>query len=422
MKTMTPLLFTSTLAAICGAAQASTLKHGFMLTSDEPSTFEDPPLIPDINTTGMLKINGWEEPEMFPEGGNSPMHFEPDVKWAAESKLSKPVQWLLGGVWVLMLASLPFAIPLIDKKPVTKTQMVVGGTMLVVLFGGFYLFTNIILFTSVHFDTIRPLTIVECIYFMSQLITTVGYGDIGPAKIRGQVFVGLYVLGALFVIGMLVSDATAHVAKGFEEYKRRRYASSHDDQGDERVRDLNSLIKPEHPSAVPLMTSMVVFAVIAFVWIVFFSSVPAEHKNVFQATYMSVITLSTVGLGWFTPLTESGMIFGAFFMIFGSTALLSVVGNFTELMVKLNHYERESSVTKAQVLELLHSIAKQDGHEDDMSELEFYKFSLLHCGASQGVLDHISEAFQRLNPTKGIVSLEAVHDALKEAHISARTE
>merc|ERR1719378_1775818 len=101
---------------------------------------------------------------------------------------------------------MPFIIPVLDQKPPTKTQKIVGVCMLVVLWGGFYLFTNIILFQSVHFKRIRPLTVVECMYFMSQVITTVGYGDITPAKVRGQVFVGLYVLGALFIISMVVSD------------------------------------------------------------------------------------------------------------------------------------------------------------------------------------------------------------------------
>merc|ERR1719401_2855930 len=115
------------------------------------------------------------------------------------------------------------------------------------------------------------------------------------------------------------------------------------------------------------------------------------------------------------------MIFGAFFMILGSTALLSVVGNFTELMVKLNLYERESSESKEEVLSTLKRISEEDGHED-VSELEFYKFSLLRSGVSQESIEHITEAFQRLNPTNGAVTLEAVHKALKEAPISPRPE
>merc|ERR1740130_2435288 len=70
-------------------------------------------------------INMFEEPE----GGTSPMGNmpgRPEVEWSDKSNVPKPVQWAIGSIWVLMLASLPFIIPLIDQKPVTKTQMVVG--------------------------------------------------------------------------------------------------------------------------------------------------------------------------------------------------------------------------------------------------------------------------------------------------------
>merc|ERR1719171_3345733 len=119
-----------------------------------------------------------------------------------------------------MLGSIPFILPIMDHKPITNSQIVVGALMLTVLLGGMWLFTNIILFQSIHFEKNRPLTIVECIYFMTQAITTVGYGDVTPAKPRGQIFVAFYVLGAIFVIAMLVSDLVSHVVAKVEEYKQ----------------------------------------------------------------------------------------------------------------------------------------------------------------------------------------------------------
>merc|ERR1719326_619229 len=92
--------------------------------------------------------------------------------------------------------------------------------MMVVFFGGLWLFTHVIIFQSVHFDRKRPLTIIECMYFMSQVITTVGYGDITPAKVRGQVFVGLYVLGAMFIISMVVSDVINQLIESADNYRR----------------------------------------------------------------------------------------------------------------------------------------------------------------------------------------------------------
>merc|ERR1719440_1346645 len=130
-----------------------------------------------------------------------------------------------------MMASLPFAIPILDKKEVTSTQKCVGMSMMFVLFGGLYLFTQVILFQSIHFDGLRPLTFIECIYFMSQIITTVGYGDITPAKTRGQVFVALYVIGSLFIIAMLMNQLVEHLVLMFKEEEDEMYFSARSSAG-----------------------------------------------------------------------------------------------------------------------------------------------------------------------------------------------
>merc|ERR1719313_2742718 len=147
--------------------------------------------------------------------------FAVPVKFPEHSHLPAWVQYFWCILWIVMLAGLPAVVPLANRKMPTKSQIVVGVSMSVIFFGGLYLFTNIILFQSIHFKKIRPLTIVECMYFMSHVITTVCYGDITPAKVRGQVFVGLYVLGAMFIISMVVSDVVNQLIESAERYKRK---------------------------------------------------------------------------------------------------------------------------------------------------------------------------------------------------------
>merc|ERR1719408_968457 len=108
-----------------------------------------------------------------------------------------------------------------------------------------------------------------------------------------------------------------------------------------------SIGEAQKPSTANLMTSLAVFGVIDTMWVLFFSLHPDEGKTVFQSIYMSVITLSSVGFGWFTPITEEGMIFGAYFMIFGCAALVNVITQFTELMMKLNEFEKMSATSGA---------------------------------------------------------------------------
>jgi len=303
--------------------------------------------------------------------------------------------------------------PILDHKAVTNTQKAVGATMLVVLFGVFYLFTNIILFQSIHFKTIRTLNIVECVYFMSQVITTVGYGDITPAKIRGQVFVGLYVIGALFVIAMVISDLTNNMIVMARKYKEKLALEQqkHESPRDRKEMTVAQLVKPQKPSIQPLLVALAVFVAIDCIWVAFFSMKEGEGKDVFQAIYMSVITLSSVGFGWFTPVTEGGMIFASFFFLFGCGALVNVITCFTELMVKLNEWERHSSPQRTvQALADLKGLV--DG-SDRVTQSQFIEFSLLQMNCvSKTQLDHIQQAFENLSPKNGVITMKAVQDTL----------
>merc|ERR1719271_1666698 len=92
-------------------------------------------------------------------------------------------------------------------------------------------------------------------------------------------------------------------------------------------------------SLVASTLSMLLFIVVG---VLFFHYMPGEDKTWLQATYMSIITLSTVGFGAFTATTETGKVFGAFWMIFGVAALVSFVSAFTEIMMKIKEREKFS--------------------------------------------------------------------------------
>lgn len=366
-----------------------------------------------------------EDPDDVAEqvrGAQAPMTAN-TIHWKSKSDLPPVLQYFFAGSWVLMLCSMPFIIPLVDRNPVTRTQVVVGASMLVVLLGGFYLFTNIILFQSVHFEEeIRPLTVVECIYFMSQVITTVGYGDVTPAKIRGQVFVGLYVIGALFIIAMVMSELTDHLVLMAQQYKHRlakeAAAKAKQDAANGRrpppsqTKTVKHLVGVPKPSVQGLLTALAVFAIIDICWIAFFSLNEKEDKTTFQSLYMSVITLSSVGFGFFTPVTEAGMVFGAFFMLFGCAALVNVITAFCELVVKLNEWERFSEDHTA---EALSSLRKLTGGSAVVTESQFIEFTLLQMQlVNEEQLQDIRQAFLNCkpDPAKRSVSPAAVKDSI----------
>jgi len=386
---------------------------------------------------GFLKGHYSDLPDLdevpVPELDDLPEHLP--VQWPAESQLPLSVQYLLAFTWIILLSSIPLLLPVMERHPPTRTQMSVGGAMLVVVIGGFYLFTHVILFQSGHFKTIRTLTSVECIYFMAQVITTVGYGDITPAKSFGQVFVAMYVLGALFIIAMLISDLIVHMMTVYEEHKETqrakrlaiisRYspvaaqrhpagrdplAESHLEQ---EVDAISMMLKRDEPSVRPLLAAFLIFLALDVCWIIFFSSYPGEDKTLFQASYMSVITLSTVGFGWFTPVTEAGMIFASFWMLFGSAALVAVIGEFTELMVKLHEFEKPDAEWKEAAMANLREISSG---RKFVTELEFLCFGLVEMKCvDKDDLDDILEDFSEMNPKNGNVSRQYIEQLLSKA-------
>jgi len=342
------------------------------------------------------------------------------VKWPDTSSVPKVLQIFFAFSWVLMLALLPFIIPLSDKEPVTKTQISVGTCMMFVLFGGFYLFTNVILFQSVHFDKLRPLTIVECVYFMSQVITTVGYGDITPAKQSGQVFVALYVLGALFIIANIVSDVACHIGEKLEEQKKIRHEAAlaefkarhnPDTPRPETPRvPVRALIKADTPSLQPLFLAFMNFLILAVCWVAFFVLYPGEGKTLFEAIYMSLITLSTVGLGAILPVTEGGMIFAAYWMLFGVCALGNVVSTFTDYAIASHKYDLYTANDKESAAEALRA---QVHGKPDVTAMQFLKFCLLSKGTVTKLqIELIVEAFQALGPEKGVLDIKTVEAQL----------
>lgn len=338
------------------------------------------------------------------EEGNQPQ-MEGDVQvWDETTRLDVRVSVAIAVLWVMMLMSLPAWIRFLSGEPFTITQWVVAGAMWIAVFGGMYLFTNVVKFQSAHFSEVRVLTLVECIYLMSQVITTVGYGDITPAYPRGQVFVGFYVLMSLFVIAMLVSDMVALIMSTVQSYQEKLFHKEHVEvnynlkgkakANAQQQRGKHGLaVKAERPSFSPVVYSGSVYAVFAITWILFFHYYPGEGKTWLQAIYMSVITLSTVGFGAFTPNTTWGMVFAAFWMIFGSAALVSVVTSFTDYTLKMQEYERFDPAATTKAIDDF----KEKHKHSEMTETQFIRFQLVQKGlVTEGDVNYVLANFHVL--------------------------
>lgn len=267
---------------------------------------------------------------------------------------------------------------------------------------------------------------------MSQVVTTVGYGDITPALPRGQVFVGLYVVCSILVIAMMLSELVAHVTDAAGEYQEKLAAARAkkvEQSQNQDIEEPHTKRRPlaaanfvgvvEAPSKVPLMVAFGCFSFFAMTWALFFHLYPGEGKSPMEAIYMSVITLSTVGFGAFTPSTPAGQVFAAFWMIFGSAALVAVITKFTELMLKIEAYERHDPDEAKRHMHEFREKHVQEKNTDEISELDLFKYVLKQRGlVSEGDLSLFEASFKELASGEKdgmpVVSLSQLQNLLED--------
>jgi len=279
------------------------------------------------------------------------------------ASLPLSVELLVAIVWVLMVCCMPLVSMKYDGRPITRTVITTTVVMLCSFLGGIWLFTNLLFFQSSHFEGLRSLTLVECVYLMAQVLTTVGYGDITPAKPRAQVFVALYVLFSLLIIANTVSEVSNTIAERLWEVNEEAAERAAERarsliRREERVEEelavdttgtleeneiaLGKILQQKVPP-LPwknLRQKLTGWLFFVFLGVAFYANYPGEEKTMWQSVYYSIITLSTVGFGAFTALTPGGKAFGAFWMLFGSFSLLGLVGAFTEMMCVIRSREK----------------------------------------------------------------------------------
>jgi len=291
----------------------------------------------------------------------------PDYNEETDVGMPVSVETFFAIIFVAMIGSIPFIlVKLKGTEELTQAHYIESGVLLVWLTGTLFLFTNVLKFGSGHFAGLRPLTLVEAVYVLAQVLTTVGYGDITPALPRGQIWVAINVILALCLYGSIISEVTeivqARIADYWSKQKQAgneagsprnalggvmedqylRSASGYKIGGktDKIAPPLRNWKVEANIDYGPLTKSAVAFAVSATIGVMFWHYYPGENKSWLQAIYMSIITLSTVGFGWFNATTEGGKVFGAFWMMFGVATLAATLTNWCEIMTKLKQVER----------------------------------------------------------------------------------
>eukprot|EP00747_Dinoflagellata_sp_TGD_P184403 gnl/TRDRNA2_/TRDRNA2_39990_c0_seq1.p1 gnl/TRDRNA2_/TRDRNA2_39990_c0~~gnl/TRDRNA2_/TRDRNA2_39990_c0_seq1.p1 ORF type:complete len:478 (+),score=78.36 gnl/TRDRNA2_/TRDRNA2_39990_c0_seq1:93-1526(+) len=292
-------------------------------------------------------------------------------------------------------------------------------------------------------------------YFICQIVTTVGYGDLTVEDDLMKCFCAVYALCCIVVIGYVVGVFTQHLHERQSEAVRHNL---HRLQAMVSSADLSSFqsmvtsvnFASEHPSMMKRVEEMraqyghcaslfaATFIMLCFVLFgtVFYATYEACScsfgktavdgcrednydtcvttggyvKTWPSAFYMSVMTLTTVGFGDHCPRSHLGRSVGAFWMVFGVASMVNFVKCLSEYFFELGA-NRDLELDEEINDETFHAMDKdRSGH---LSRAEYRGYILVKHGlVKQEDLDIIDRHYDMLDEDKSEqVTLEMIKRA-----------
>jgi len=250
----------------------------------------------------------------------------------------------------------------------------------------------------------------EGLYVIVQIITTIGYGDITVSSEHAKVFMGLYVVLTLLLLGAILTDLLDKFVKTNQEILRAKLRKVQAAMVDDVVGEDGA--KAAYGNMNELLSSFAIFAFFVVVGTVFYAtyeSCSCSHGvtridgcvdekcaatggatlSWVDAFYMALITLTTVGFGDHSPKSPTGRAVGCVWMLLGVVATGNFVSCFGQLLLSR---DKEQTRIDRVSRELFNKIDKN--HDGTLSRLEFRTYALIKFGlVTEENLEEIDELF-----------------------------
>ncbi|CAK0906483.1 unnamed protein product [Prorocentrum cordatum] len=290
------------------------------------------------------------------------------------------------------------------------------AVMLVALYAGFIMFEG--------------MTPVTCIYLIVQIVTTIGYGDVTPKSEPVMVFVALFTIMTLVVLAyfmnLLVQMASAREEAVLEELVNSVGTLS----------EAHLAVRQDRVSAEcrKLGISTLLFLGSILFGTVFYSiyescscsygetelagcddtdygtcvETKGATKSMSEAFYFSVITLTTVGFGDFTPESRVGRWVGIAWMIFGVGATANWIGALSSFFFERNKSHKQRDTPSSD--ELFETLDAD--HDGCLTRAEHHVYLLRKQGIlSDSMLQTLNEHFDTLDVNvRGMLDIKQMHE------------
>lgn len=257
--------------------------------------------------------------------------------------------------------------------------------------------------------------VIESLYVMVQIVTTVGYGDLTPVQPGGYLFTACYVLTAVVVVSSVVGAITDRVIKSHESVAANLSTQlvSQALGGELSGSISNGQILPYKAEVINFLKAFGVWSSFVASGTLFFHLFPGEKKSFIEAFYMSVVTLTTVGFGDQTPTTRTGKIFAIIWMLLGVAAFANMIGRFAGLMASR---EGMNALQEDDLLRIMSDPLFLKGQDDLQAResvvrrADFILFMLCDMElVDRGIVDRLSANFEMLDKDgNGCLNMEDI--------------
>jgi len=252
-------------------------------------------------------------------------------------------------------------------------------------------------------------SLVSTLYFLMQVVTTIGYGDVTVSSEGTKLFMSFYVLCVLVMFSHLLNLFVQAWLKKHVELMQSFW----------EVGRANSCLQEFKP----VLASSVILAATILAGTVFYRAVePCEcvngnsliegcnsfsletckqtggyQKTFIDCFYMSVITVTTVGFGDHSPRSEEGRAFGIVWCVIGVGCCLNWLRTVTELLVEKHRWQQFSY----RHMRLDEKIFREMDLEGTgyLTRHEYLGYALIKHGLiSKGIIDYLNAQFDDMDP------------------------
>ena len=231
-------------------------------------------------------------------------------------------------------------------------------------------------------------TFLDALYFSVVIATTVGYGDIVPLRAVTKIFVSLYaVLSVALIGGMLqslverLSETQSDIATSAANRLLRYSTDSNTDDSHQGPSAENDLIQATRIAVVRARARLQ--ATLAMLFFACFSGAILYGKflqtSFVDLFYFLCVSMTTVGLGDIHPISRVGKAYAAIWLVLTSLGFANILSQYANLRLKERERDQIERTLSDDLGEKMFS--EIDGNSDGtLSEAEFLGYMLCKLG------------------------------------------